>query len=207
MKLAHKYSGSDAGNTKVGLGWLTTNVEGIEVVWHDGGTGGYMSFMGFTKDGEKGVVVLTNSTSFPDDIGFNLLSPKSKLANPKRSLAAKLNVILEKEGIESALKVYDDIKNKNADEYNFASSEFIRLGYKLLHIGKIKESLEIFKINVEANPDDWNANDSYAEVLLENNEKEKGIKYYKKSIKLNPENGNAIGVLKKLGIDIGSIEK
>jgi D-alanyl-D-alanine-carboxypeptidase/D-alanyl-D-alanine-endopeptidase len=31
-------------------------------VWHNGGTGGFGSFLGFDPERERGVVVLTNST-------------------------------------------------------------------------------------------------------------------------------------------------
>ena len=202
MELSHKSTGIKEGQMTVGLGWLTSIIEGEEIIWHDGGTGGFMSFIGFTKDRNKGVVVLTNSNGFPDDIGFHLLNPKSELKKPIPSIATRLNKIIEKEGINAAVKSFEQLKKDNADKYNFSSSEMINLGYKLLQKDKIKEALEIFRINVECYPNDWNANDSYAEALLENNEKEKSIEYYKKSIELNPENTAGIELLKQLGIEI-----
>ena len=202
MELSHKSIGIKEGDMTVGLGWITSMVEGEEIIWHDGGTGGFMSFVGFTKDGKKGVVVLTNSNGFPDDIGFHLLNPKSELRKPIPSIATKLNKIIEKEGINAAVKSFEQLKKNKPDKYDFSSSELINLGYKLLQKDKKEEALEIFRINVECYPDDWNANDSYAEALLENNEKEKSIEYYKKSIELNPENTAAIGILKKFGVFI-----
>lgn len=179
MELSHKSTGIKEGEMTAGLGWITSMVEGEEIIWHDGGTGGFMSFIGFTKDRKKGVVVLTNSNGFPDDIGFHVLNPKSELKNPIPSIATKLNKIIEKEGISAAVKSFEDLKSDSADKYDFSSTELINLGYKLLLKDKIEEALEIFKINVESYPDDWNANDSYAGALLKNNEKEQSIKYYK----------------------------
>lgn len=179
MELSHKSTGIKEGEMTAGLGWITSMVEGEEIIWHDGGTGGFMSFIGFTKDRKKGVVVLTNSNGFPDDIGFHVLNPKSELKNPIPSIATKLNKLIEKEGISAAVKSFEDLKSDSADKYDFSSTELINLGYKLLLKDKIEEALEIFKINVESYPDDWNANDSYAEALLKNNEKEQSIKYYK----------------------------
>uniref|UniRef100_UPI003216B383 serine hydrolase n=1 Tax=uncultured Draconibacterium sp. TaxID=1573823 RepID=UPI003216B383 len=207
MELSHKSTGIKEGEMTAGLGWITSMVEGEEIVWHDGGTGGFMSFIGFTKDRKKGVVVLTNSNGFPDDIGFHLLNPKSELKNPIPSIATKLNKIIEKEGINAAVKSYEQLKNDNADKYNFSSPELINLGYKLLQKDKTKEALEILRINVENYPNDWNANDSYAEALLKNDEKEKSIEYYKKSIELNPENASGIEVLKQLGAEIERSQK
>ena len=198
MKLSHKYSGSGDGTIKAGLGWLIMTVEGEEIIWHDGGTGGYMSFMGFNKNGTKGVVVLTNSTGFPDDIGFHLLSPKSPLANPKPSIGTKLNIVVEKDGLEAALKTYAQLKKNHADEYNFAEAELNMLGYIYIALGKKQEAIAILKINMQQYSDSWNANDSYADALREDGQNEEAIKYYKRSLELNSDNSNAINMLKKL---------
>jgi len=61
----------------IGLGWMTTD-KGI--VWHTGGTGGYRSFLGFTADRKRGVVVLTNTFADPDDLGFATLDADVPLA-------------------------------------------------------------------------------------------------------------------------------
>ncbi len=44
-----------------------------EIIWHNGGTGGFHSFVGFDKNKRIGVVVLSNSTNDIDDIGLHLL--------------------------------------------------------------------------------------------------------------------------------------
>jgi hypothetical protein len=55
--------------------------KGSEIVWHNGGTGGYRTFAGFDPKAKTGVVVLSNY--FPqagvDDLGFHLLDPESQL--------------------------------------------------------------------------------------------------------------------------------
>ncbi|MDP4680468.1 MAG: DUF3471 domain-containing protein [Cyclobacteriaceae bacterium] len=51
----------------------------LEIIWHNGGTGGYRTFAGFVKGGKKGVVVLSNSNAGVDDIGIHLLNPKFPL--------------------------------------------------------------------------------------------------------------------------------
>jgi D-alanyl-D-alanine-carboxypeptidase/D-alanyl-D-alanine-endopeptidase len=48
--------------SRVGLAWITTEVGGRRVVWHNGGTGGFGSFVGVDPEAGRGVVVLTNST-------------------------------------------------------------------------------------------------------------------------------------------------
>lgn len=202
MELSHKYTATIDSNTSIGLGWITTIVEGEEIIWHDGGTGGYMSFAGFSKGGEKGVVVLTNSNGFPDDIGFHILNPKSPLGNPKPSIANKLIRIITEEGIEAAEKAYANLKENDSDKFNFSESELNKLAYRFLGYGKIPEALAILKLNVEAHPESWYANNNYAEALLKGDKLDEAIEYFKKSIELNPENQNTVKELNKLGIEI-----
>ncbi len=66
--------------TKIGLGWHIYTRYGAEIIWHNGGTGGYRSFIGFDRKNQRGVVVLTNSENDSDDIGLHLLEPKYALA-------------------------------------------------------------------------------------------------------------------------------
>ncbi|WP_414584780.1 serine hydrolase [Scytonema sp. PCC 10023] len=65
---------------KIGLGWHILKRYGREIIWHNGGTGGYHSFIGFDKKKRLGVVVLSNSVNDIDDIGLHLLEPKFELA-------------------------------------------------------------------------------------------------------------------------------
>jgi CubicO group peptidase (beta-lactamase class C family) len=64
--------------TRIGLAWMTTPAGGAR--WHNGGTGGFMSFIGFTDDGKRGVVILSNQGFRPvDQIGFHLLNASAAL--------------------------------------------------------------------------------------------------------------------------------
>src|SRR5438045_4867860 len=71
-----------AGQTKTGLGWLIYSTDGQEIAWHNGGTGGFRSFVGYDPKERIGVVALSNAGGV-DDIGFHLLNPKLPLANPE----------------------------------------------------------------------------------------------------------------------------
>jgi D-alanyl-D-alanine-carboxypeptidase/D-alanyl-D-alanine-endopeptidase len=57
----------------IGLGWHIRTAGDHEVIWHNGGTGGYRSFAGFVRETGTGVVVLTNTNMSADDIGLHLL--------------------------------------------------------------------------------------------------------------------------------------
>jgi D-alanyl-D-alanine-carboxypeptidase/D-alanyl-D-alanine-endopeptidase len=58
---------------KLGLGWHVCSALGVNgLVWHNGATGGYRSFIGFDPDTRRGAVVLANGASDIDDIGVYL---------------------------------------------------------------------------------------------------------------------------------------
>ena len=70
-----------AGGMMIGLNWLSLHTKGDTIVWHNGGTGGYRTFIGFEPSRKTGVVVLTNSGGEgADDIGMHLLNPELPLA-------------------------------------------------------------------------------------------------------------------------------
>ena len=68
--------GKGARSTSVGYGWYTstlTEASNLPVVWVNGGTGGFRSFIGFIKDTNTAVVILSNSTKGVDEMGFEIL--------------------------------------------------------------------------------------------------------------------------------------
>lgn len=69
----------------IGLGWHIWNKHGTEIVWHNGGTGGYRSFCGFAPGKKLGVVVLTNSDFDLDGVGLHALEPKFELPAVKKT--------------------------------------------------------------------------------------------------------------------------
>ncbi|HJX85055.1 MAG TPA: serine hydrolase domain-containing protein, partial [Candidatus Angelobacter sp.] len=55
-------------NLEIALAWHIFTKEGEQIIWHNGGTGGYHTFMGFDPRTRTGVVVLSNATNDIDDI-------------------------------------------------------------------------------------------------------------------------------------------
>jgi D-alanyl-D-alanine-carboxypeptidase/D-alanyl-D-alanine-endopeptidase len=68
---ARASTGSDA--AAIGMGWVLRKMGGREVLWHNGGTGGYRTWMGFDKTRKVAAIVLTNSSLANDDLGFTLV--------------------------------------------------------------------------------------------------------------------------------------
>jgi serine-type D-Ala-D-Ala carboxypeptidase/endopeptidase len=71
---------------EIALGWHVTTEEGRpterEFVWHNGGTGGFSSFIGFCPQTRAGIVVLANSEIGVDDIAFHLMDRRRPLEKP-----------------------------------------------------------------------------------------------------------------------------
>lgn len=69
-----------AGPHRIGLNWVVQPNGGDTIVWHNGGTGGYRTFLGLMPSRKTAVVVMTNSTGIgADDVGFHLLDSKLPL--------------------------------------------------------------------------------------------------------------------------------
>jgi len=87
---------------EVALAWHVTAVHGKTIVWHNGGTGGYRTFIGFNAAARTGVVVLSNAgtAAGPDDIGRHILDPETPLLvirPPSQHTAVTIDpVILER---------------------------------------------------------------------------------------------------------------
>jgi len=114
------------------------------------------------------------------------------------SAAYAIEKVLNKSGIDAALKKYREIKSDAKSKLYFDEREFNALGYRLMGKGDLKAAIEIFKLNVEMYPKSANVYDSLGEAYMNKGEKELAIQNYQKSLELNPENENAKEMLKKL---------
>ena len=118
---------------------------------------------------------------------------------PIKSIAETLLATFKQKGIEAALRQYRELKTREPNSYYFAESELNYLGYYLMdNLRKTPDAVEVFKLNVEIYPQSANAYDSLGEAYMKIGEKELAIKNYRKSAELNPQNKNALEMLKKL---------
>ncbi|MFT5303076.1 MAG: CubicO group peptidase (beta-lactamase class C family) [Mariniblastus sp.] len=113
---------------------------------------------------------------------------------PKKSIVDAISGLAMEQGGATAVAKYRKLKTESPDDYDFDDEEFLnQIGYGLLGDEKIKDAIEIFKLNVEMFPESSNAYDSLGEAYLAANDKELALVNYQKSVELNPE--NATGVL------------
>ncbi|MBE0665407.1 MAG: beta-lactamase family protein, partial [Candidatus Aminicenantes bacterium] len=65
---------------RIGLAWHLRKSQDTVIVWHNGSTAGYHSFVGFDVKKGMGIVVLSNSANDIDTIGLHFLNDRIPLA-------------------------------------------------------------------------------------------------------------------------------
>jgi len=70
---------------EIAYNWFVQTKDGNSIIWHNGGTGGYRTYMGFDPKARVGVVVLSNidTPAGTDDIGRHLLDASYPLLQYK----------------------------------------------------------------------------------------------------------------------------
>lgn len=107
--------------------------------------------------------------------------------------------VLEREGFARAVSLYRERRAKDPGQPLFSEDFLNQLGYRLLYAEKRPtEAVEIFKLNVEAYPASANVYDSLGEAYAVSGDRELAIKFYEKSIELNPGNKGAVEAVRKL---------
>ena len=109
---SHKIQRTVSPNVHVGLGWIYYSEGSDSVIYHPGETGGYHAFVGFNRAKKTGVVVLSNSRTNVDDIGFHFL-----MSSPLEPLAAHIASRTEVQVPISTLRKY-------AGEYQFGEERW-----------------------------------------------------------------------------------
>ncbi|MEK6281397.1 MAG: serine hydrolase [Acidobacteriota bacterium] len=184
---------------KTGFG---AGVENVPIIMHGGGINGFNTLI-LRFPAQKNLIVLLDNTSQ----GGPLDGIEREIVNilygqpfdlPKLPIADVLFKTIGEKGIDAGLAQYRDLKVKQAKVYDFGEPELNRLGYQLLGQKKLKEAVEIFKLNVAEYPKGFNTYDSLGEAYMIAENADLAIQNYKKSLELNPENTNAVAMLKRL---------
>lgn len=77
MAMAREARHSASPTASIGLAWqIRKTPSGKTIVWHNGGTGGSRSFIGFEGASRQAVVILANSAHDVTSLGMHLLDPE-----------------------------------------------------------------------------------------------------------------------------------
>lgn len=199
---------------KYGLGYQSVHLENSNIfIGHAGSNIGWEANFRIDAPSKTGFIILTNGGA-----GGNICNPmfcelinwKSSKASeddcwPRLSIANLLYPIIEDKGTEDLHASYTNLKKEQSEAYDFSESQLNNLGYHYMAKDEIEKAIAVFKLNTEVFPYASNVYDSYGEALLANGSKKEAVENYKYSIRLNPENQNALNILKKLGESLEDI--
>ncbi len=107
--------------------------------------------------------------------------------------------IVWEEGVAKARAAFDEARRRDPKAVLFEETTLNNLGYSLIGKGRVKDAVEVFKINTEAYPLSGNVWDSLGEAYMLDGQRELAVQNYKKSLEVNPKNANAVPMLERLG--------
>lgn len=107
MRGSHEVRESISAQMDIGLNWHVRHVGDERIVWHNGGTAGFRTFVGFDPDKGVGAVVLTNSGHGADDIGMHLINPEVPLAPAPEPQQERVEIEVADEVLETYVGEYE----------------------------------------------------------------------------------------------------
>lgn len=122
-------------NVDIALAWHILTYFDRDIYWHNGGTGGYHSFVAFDPKTKTGAVLLSNSTNDVDDIGRHLMDVRYPLA--------KIAPSREHKEVAVDAKVFDALVGKYEIQPGVTASVF-RDGDKLMTQVSGQSAFQIF---------------------------------------------------------------
>lgn len=190
------------GTTSYGFGWNIVDEGNQKYLWHQGSQAGFRAFIERRLSDRVTVIMLTNKgNSKRQDINAaveNILEDKPYVL-PPQSGAEKLYGVIHDSGIQSALRTFNALKNAKSTEFDVGEQQLNTLGYELLYRDKrASDALAIFELNAREHPASSNAFDSLGEAYWRNGDKEGAIGSYRTAVRLDPTNGHAAEMLKRL---------
>lgn len=168
---------------------------------HGGADEGFQALLIAFADTGQGAALMANS-----DNGIRLMNLVAgsvareygwKYAGSKPGIGDMMLVLVETRGVDAAIAAYREMRRRPA-EYAFNQGQLNSVGYGLMQSNRLEEALKLFELNTEMFPNSFNPWDSLAEVHMKLGHKDLAIKYYEKSLQLNPKNEGAVKALQKL---------
>lgn len=186
--------------------FLGTNKD-ITLISHDGGIGGFSSYMARIPEDSIFVVLLDNTRAGMrgnDLVGISnnilpiLYGVKAEL--PKPVAYIELLRLVRATSIDEGISQFKNAILNNKDDYNFNGLEnsLNVIGYNYISNGDLISAIKILKLNTEQFPESANAHDSLGEAYYKNNQLDLALQHYKKSYQLDQKNDNAKKMIEEI---------
>ena len=119
-----------------------------------------------------------------------------------KSIEHELLTVLTTEGYEAAEKRLRSILDEPKDKRLYDLREVVlnALGYAVMRgsVTDVDLALNVFRLNTVAYPESFNTWDSLAEGYMEKGDNLNAVKYYRKSLELNPDNTGATRMIQRM---------
>lgn len=192
-------------NEKYATGWFTHQApkghpaEGHTIQSHEGNIWGFFTNMTRIPQSKTMVLVIDNThLDVFDEITEGILDILYKgHSTPPKPLAAILVApTILKDGAAAGIAQYRELKRTQPEAYDF--SGLFTLANDLLTNGRPKDAIEVFKLNLERNPDSWGSYYRLGDAYRETGEIQLAIAAYENSLKKFPNNPPSVQALKEL---------
>jgi serine-type D-Ala-D-Ala carboxypeptidase/endopeptidase len=202
MELTHLKQGKKDGNDGyTTMGWTIINEDHEDILWKDGGTGGYRTFIGIDKTKKYGIVILSNSSiTGVTDIGLNILDKTNDIQpyKYKWNLLDTLYATINNKGIDAGIALYHQLKRENKPEFVFDVQQLNYLGTELRIAKKIKEAIMIFELNAVEYPKIPYVYESLGEIYKRTGNKKLAIANFEKLAQGDTQNPRWAYLINKL---------
>ncbi|MDF0716284.1 serine hydrolase [Muricauda sp. 334s03] len=187
---------ADHFNNGYGYGMSLRDLNGTKIYGHNGGAPGISGELDMVI-GEP-LIIVTMSNRSPND-GWAQVRTNIRKAffgnTPEIEQFLNTEQVIKtyrEQGFDEASKKLTKLGNNIIDKNAFEYAE------KYAMQGQSNKAVDILKLLVQAYPDQWYPYSFLADFQLQAGQKEEAIKNYRKSLELNPENGQAIEQIKML---------
>ncbi len=192
-----------------GLGWGLEPGGSRSLFWDWGNGRDTGAFAAGRRDTADGIVVLTNSEN-----GLSVAEPivaavvgdahpvfawlgVERYDSPARTIRERLVRAGAANGEQGVYRTLKELE-RTYPAAAFGESLLNTIGYDLLAQKQPGAAALVLERNVKLHPKSWNAYDSLAEAYAADGDVRSAIRTYRKSLALNPDNGNARAALRVL---------
>jgi CubicO group peptidase (beta-lactamase class C family) len=173
-----------------GYGWFIGQLFNRKLALHQGSIAGFRAHLFRFPDEKAFIISLSNCEQvnlFKINEGIAAIIFDEKYEPPKKYIKDTLYQTIQQKDVVSAVNLFTELRDKHPDDYDFSKDQLNWLGVELRDTGMFDEAIAIYKWIIELHPDWWNAYNGIADVYRIRGDKELAIKYYAKSLEMNPE--------------------
>lgn len=181
--------------------WTSPTGGAYKVESHTGSIPGYQTYWLRTEQDQSVVLVLDNywQGETAATLGKELMNVLhgQPVVLARKNLATLLVPVALAQGVPGLTRTYETL-GAQASQYDTSEQALNSLGYRLLRMKRVPESVAVFQWNARAHPESANVHDSLGEAYRANGQRDEAIRSYRKAAQMAPTDMRLRSVLKAL---------